>query len=801
MASEEDDALLFLIFQHLKVNGYRRAAKVLEKHVTQVETPKESSNLHDIYTGWMKLCSLAQHAKQEAEDATSFKKQGIKPEPATSEEDDDAVRKLACNSEDHVDAKPPLEPMTDVGESPHADVSEQLLDPATKTKNLDNKSCDSSGSAAEKEEEEEEGVEEEEEGEGEEDEEGGEEEEEEEGEGTKSQQESAPAEVSVEGLNGAESSSSDSEEVAEPAVSTRGQAASDQISDQPEAPDPAGISLTEPKQESEAATEASDITDEKSASEEAAVNQTEAASPTKVSGDCAEHKEVQCGVWLGAVVVSKTRQAEPAAASPTAQETNDQPAEGEAPPPAGSKTRCPDPECDLTSEEGEAEKEEKSKMDAGELTAPPEPDERDATDDGKAAAAAAGERADSDVSIILNIADEDCEAAERETSSLLPGEAAESFKTPKRKKKKSRKAADSPTTDASLRDAPAETPLASKRKRKDKPRQEEPVEEVQTKEEEEEEEDASPTTSSKKRKAKKRKKERDEVEEKDEGTPAPAPERKIKKRKNMRDVEEEEVVGGAMEEEQKVEDHVSPAGEKKKKKKKKRTEGEVKEEVQGDEAPAGGDGGTKTKLETTDGNSSQVPSTKKKHRLRRKLSLRKRLRLHMRDLSGRKKLKQSHDETPRRKPPKSPQPEQDATLEDHIPKKKKKMKMNTEQEENSSKENQPPPTKKGKKKKTTTWTGEETDGGVASQQDTKLPAEASSLLPEEGKKKKQKKTRPVKGAGTTGSLAAASRDAPARKKKRKLKATPGAPESDPEAAAPNAASTKKKSSKKKMVPC
>ena len=38
MASEEDGALLFLIFQHLKVNGYRKAAKVLEKHVSQVRS-------------------------------------------------------------------------------------------------------------------------------------------------------------------------------------------------------------------------------------------------------------------------------------------------------------------------------------------------------------------------------------------------------------------------------------------------------------------------------------------------------------------------------------------------------------------------------------------------------------------------------------------------------------------------------------------------------------------------------------------------------------------------------------------
>lgn len=38
MASEDDDALLFLIYQHLKVNGFHKAAKVLEKHVTQVKS-------------------------------------------------------------------------------------------------------------------------------------------------------------------------------------------------------------------------------------------------------------------------------------------------------------------------------------------------------------------------------------------------------------------------------------------------------------------------------------------------------------------------------------------------------------------------------------------------------------------------------------------------------------------------------------------------------------------------------------------------------------------------------------------
>ena len=55
-----------------------------------------------------RLYSLAQDAKQEAEDAAHLKKNGIKPEPATSEEEDVADAKLNnIAQENHVDAKPP----------------------------------------------------------------------------------------------------------------------------------------------------------------------------------------------------------------------------------------------------------------------------------------------------------------------------------------------------------------------------------------------------------------------------------------------------------------------------------------------------------------------------------------------------------------------------------------------------------------------------------------------------------------------------------------------------------------------
>ncbi|KAJ4918954.1 hypothetical protein JOQ06_024411, partial [Pogonophryne albipinna] len=109
-----------------------------------VETPEETPNLHEIYSGWMKLYSLAQDAKQEAE--AHLKKNGIKPEPATSEEEDVADAKLNnITQENHVDAKPPAESRTDVKESAEVlseereeeSVSEQLLPPAAETQTTD----------------------------------------------------------------------------------------------------------------------------------------------------------------------------------------------------------------------------------------------------------------------------------------------------------------------------------------------------------------------------------------------------------------------------------------------------------------------------------------------------------------------------------------------------------------------------------------------------------------------------------------------------------------------------------------
>lgn len=56
-----------------------------------------------------RLCSLAQHAEQETEDSTTLKKNSIKAEPATSEEEEVIEPKLSDTTvENNVDAKPPL---------------------------------------------------------------------------------------------------------------------------------------------------------------------------------------------------------------------------------------------------------------------------------------------------------------------------------------------------------------------------------------------------------------------------------------------------------------------------------------------------------------------------------------------------------------------------------------------------------------------------------------------------------------------------------------------------------------------
>ncbi|XP_053738575.1 ABC transporter F family member 4-like isoform X2 [Synchiropus splendidus] len=65
MEAEEERALLCLIVQHLKDRGFLKAAKKLEKHLSQVEQLQYS--LRDVYVGWMRMCRTAADSEKKEE--------------------------------------------------------------------------------------------------------------------------------------------------------------------------------------------------------------------------------------------------------------------------------------------------------------------------------------------------------------------------------------------------------------------------------------------------------------------------------------------------------------------------------------------------------------------------------------------------------------------------------------------------------------------------------------------------------------------------------------------------------------
>ncbi|KAM8838232.1 uncharacterized protein ACB058_015009 [Synchiropus picturatus] len=65
MEAEEERALLCLIVQHLKDRGLLKAAKKLEKHLSQVEQLHYS--LRDVYVGWMRMCRSAADSEKKEE--------------------------------------------------------------------------------------------------------------------------------------------------------------------------------------------------------------------------------------------------------------------------------------------------------------------------------------------------------------------------------------------------------------------------------------------------------------------------------------------------------------------------------------------------------------------------------------------------------------------------------------------------------------------------------------------------------------------------------------------------------------
>ncbi|XP_051943373.1 glutamic acid-rich protein-like isoform X2 [Hippocampus zosterae] len=103
MSCEEDSSLLFLIVQHLKMKGLLVAAEVLEEHVSQAEMPNTSLKLHDIYKGWMKLCSNKQHGEQSADEFDAPGKvepEGGADERPSKDNNMDVEAPLASKTED-----------------------------------------------------------------------------------------------------------------------------------------------------------------------------------------------------------------------------------------------------------------------------------------------------------------------------------------------------------------------------------------------------------------------------------------------------------------------------------------------------------------------------------------------------------------------------------------------------------------------------------------------------------------------------------------------------------------------------
>ncbi|KAJ8266009.1 hypothetical protein GJAV_G00124880 [Gymnothorax javanicus] len=109
MNSEDGDAskyeLLHLIYLHLKENGYKKAANVLRKHVTQNEAAAAAAaTLHDIYKSWVKTSDSVKTKEVADIDATLVKA----PDPEKLETYEDAVSpdSTAKNGGETVDPKP-----------------------------------------------------------------------------------------------------------------------------------------------------------------------------------------------------------------------------------------------------------------------------------------------------------------------------------------------------------------------------------------------------------------------------------------------------------------------------------------------------------------------------------------------------------------------------------------------------------------------------------------------------------------------------------------------------------------------
>uniref|UniRef100_W5MZB0 Uncharacterized protein n=1 Tax=Lepisosteus oculatus TaxID=7918 RepID=W5MZB0_LEPOC len=90
MSSKDKDSLknelLYLIYQHLSENGYKKAANEVKKHVLQKGSPVLSASLQDIYTSWMKAPENLNKRKLEEGALGSPVKRPRQSDPVSSSE-------------------------------------------------------------------------------------------------------------------------------------------------------------------------------------------------------------------------------------------------------------------------------------------------------------------------------------------------------------------------------------------------------------------------------------------------------------------------------------------------------------------------------------------------------------------------------------------------------------------------------------------------------------------------------------------------------------------------------------------
>ncbi|XP_069052216.1 nucleolar protein dao-5-like isoform X2 [Lepisosteus oculatus] len=148
MSSKDKDSLknelLYLIYQHLSENGYKKAANEVKKHVLQKGSPVLSASLQDIYTSWMKAPENLNKRKLE---------EGALGSPVKRPRQSDPVSSSESSEDEKTDKKPVKE--TNLTKNPSGKVNlsspgkPAKKPPSPGKKTLSSGSSDTSDSEAE----------------------------------------------------------------------------------------------------------------------------------------------------------------------------------------------------------------------------------------------------------------------------------------------------------------------------------------------------------------------------------------------------------------------------------------------------------------------------------------------------------------------------------------------------------------------------------------------------------------------------------------------------------------------------